>query len=119
MRKHYRLLVGVTSLAKKETVKAVSFSYGKLMLMKVLILYRPKSEHSRKVETFIHDFERFHPGIEIEVRDLETREGAVAAKTYDITSYPGILALQDDGAVLQLWQGDLLPLMNDVASYAQ
>ena len=32
--------------------------------------------------------------------------------------YPGILALRDDGSVLNAWQGTMLPLMNDVAGHA-
>ena len=86
--------------------------------MKVLILYRERSDHARAVETFVHDFERQHAGVEVEFKDLDTREGAVAAKSYDITAYPGILALKDDGAVLQVWQGAELPLMSEVAAYA-
>lgn len=86
--------------------------------MKVLILYRDKSEHARAVETFIHDFERRHGQIIIQTAELDTREGATLAKTYDITAYPAILATKDDGSVLQIWQGEQLPLIDDVASYS-
>lgn len=86
--------------------------------MKVLILYRAKSDHARAVEMFIHDFQRQHGEVPVETLELDSREGAVAAKNYDITAYPGILALKDDGAILQVWQGTQLPLMSEVASYA-
>lgn len=85
--------------------------------MKVVILYRRQSEHGRAVEEFIHEFHRLHPGVVVEEKSLDTREGAELARLYDIMSPPGVLALRDDGSVLNSWQGEILPLMNDVASY--
>lgn len=87
-------------------------------VMKLLILYHPESDHARAVDTFVRDFQRLHPDIQVDLKSLETREGAVLAKTYDATAYPAFLALEDSGAVLQFWQGKLLPQMSDVASYA-
>jgi hypothetical protein len=86
--------------------------------MKVLILYRDKSEQARPVETFIHDFKRRHGQIKVETAELDTRAGATLATTYDITAYPAILATKDDGSVLQIWQGAELPQIDDVASYS-
>jgi len=86
--------------------------------MKLLILYRPDSEHSRAVDEFSHEFERNHAGKKVELMSLNTREGAALASLYDITRYPAILATTDDGQLLQNWQGDQLPLMNEVAAYA-
>ena len=85
--------------------------------MKVVILYRLDSEHGRRVEEFVHEFRRLHSSVVIEQKDIDTREGAETAQLYDITSPPAILALKDDGSVLNSWQGEILPLMNDVASY--
>lgn len=39
------------------------------------------------------------------------------ARLYDVTSYPAVLATRDSGEMLALWQGDQLPLMNEVAAY--
>jgi hypothetical protein len=86
--------------------------------MKVLILYRERSDHARAVDTFIRDFQIQHREVPVETVELDSREGSLAAKNYDITAYPAILALKDDGAVLQLWQGAELPLMSEVASYS-
>lgn len=86
--------------------------------MKLLVLYRPNSEHARKVEDFIHDFQRLHPTIRLEEVSLNTRDGASMASLYDIPVFPAILATRDDGSVLNIWQGQELPLMNEVASYA-
>lgn len=86
--------------------------------MKVVVVYRPASEHGRSVEEFLHEFQRLHPSVKVETKDLETEEGARAAELYDIVAPPAILALRDDGSVLQLWSGENLPLMNEVAAYA-
>lgn len=85
--------------------------------MKVLILYRPNSDHARPVEEFVHDFTRQHPGKVVELISLDTRDGAATATLYDVLNHPALLAVRDDGSVLQLWQGDQLPLMNEVAAY--
>jgi hypothetical protein len=87
--------------------------------MKLLVVYRRESDSGRSVEEFIHDFERLHPGAKIEARSLDTREGAEAARLYDVTNPPAIIATKDDGAPLNTWQGEQLPLMNEVASYLQ
>lgn len=87
--------------------------------MKVLILYRPDSEHATRVETFVRDFEHQHDSLsdKVELLSIDTRDGWSTASLYDILSYPSILALDDDGRILNVWQGDL-PLMAEVAAYA-
>lgn len=85
--------------------------------MKVTILYRPNSEFARSVEEFAHNIER-QQNIVPELVSLETREGAAMAATYDITRYPAILALREDGEMIQMWIGEQLPLMNEVAAFA-
>lgn len=86
--------------------------------MKVLILYRPKSEHARRVEEFVHDFERHQTNRKINTLSLDTRDGAATATLYGIVSYPAFLALADDGQLLKSWEGENLPLMNDLAFYS-
>jgi hypothetical protein len=87
-------------------------------LVKVLVLYRPNSDHSSAVETFVRDFERQHDvGSKVELVSVNTRDGAAMASLYDILAYPSILALSDDGSVLNSWIGPDLPLMDEVASY--
>ncbi len=60
---------------------------------------------------------RQYPDKQIEQLDLDTREGAETAKLYDVTRYPAILAIANDGGLVQLWQGMPLPLRNDIAAY--
>lgn len=86
--------------------------------MRLLILYRPNSEHERVVEEFVRNFRREHDiGKKLEMLSVDTRDGSATASIYDVLSFPAILALADDGSVLQLWSGMPLPLMNDVAGY--
>ena len=82
--------------------------------MKVCILYRPRSEHARRVDEFVHEFER-QKGISVETLSLDTRDGAATASLYDIMQYPAIMILRDDGQLHKLWTGEQLPLMNEVA----
>lgn len=86
--------------------------------MKVTILYHPNSEHSRRVDDFVHDIHA-QQGIKVELLSLETREGASIATIYDITQYPAIVVTRDDGGIVQTWSGEQLPLMNEVAAYAR
>jgi len=85
--------------------------------MRLIFLYRPNSEHGRAVEMFIQDYKYRHGDSRIEILDIDSREGGAMATLYDIVRYPAILALSNDGSVLQMWQGDALPLMDEVASY--
>lgn len=84
--------------------------------MKAVILYRPNSEWARNVEEYAHDFER-QRGKKIELVSLDEPAGADMARLYDITRYPAVLAMRDTGEMLALWQGEQLPLMNEVAAY--
>lgn len=84
--------------------------------MKVVILYRPNSEFSRKVEEYAHEFERTK-GKTIELLSLDTPEGTAMARLYDVTAYPAVMALRDDGQMMNYWQGSELPLMSEVAPY--
>lgn len=70
------------------------------------------------VEEFVHEYTRRYPRSKFELLNIDSREGTDLAKLYDIVSYPGIVALQDDGSFLMLWQGETLPLFDEVAGYA-
>lgn len=41
------------------------------------------------------------------------------ARVYDVVQYPALLAIEDTGSLAQYWQGDILPLMDEVAGYAR
>lgn len=86
--------------------------------MKVLVIYRPQSEHGRTVDNFIREFERRHTTT-LEALNIDSREGSAMASLYDIMDYPAILVVRNDGYVQQLWQGTALPLLDEVAGYAR
>lgn len=84
--------------------------------MKVLILYRPNSEHDTLVQNFVRDYQH-RTGKEVELVSLDTREGADMARLYDATEYPVILATEENGSLQKMWQGTELPLMDEVSYY--
>jgi len=86
--------------------------------MKIVVLYRPDSEHGRLVEEFIHNYQERHEAGNLEILNIDSRDGIATASLYDVMQYPTILALRDDGSVLKSWEGEQLPLMDEVASYA-
>lgn len=86
------------------------------MLMKVVVLYRPNSEYSRKVEDFAKELERQYQA-RIDLLSLDTRDGASTASLYDIMRNPAVLVLANDGQLVKDWQGDQMPLMNEVSYY--
>jgi hypothetical protein len=88
--------------------------------MRIVVLYRPESEFARRTEEYITDFQRFHPSQNMEAFNVDSIEGSEIAKLYGVMEYPTILALKDDGQMEQMWSGiEKLPLMNDLAYYAQ
>jgi len=84
--------------------------------MKVVILYRPNSEFARMVEEYATEFER-QRGKKFELVDIDSEAGSNTAQLYDIVQYPAILAVREDGQIMMTWQGERLPLMDEVAAY--
>lgn len=84
--------------------------------MKATVLYHPNSEHGGTIERYVKDFEERN-GRTIQLGSLETREGAAMASLYDITTYPALLIMTDDGMLQKVWQGSQMPLMDEVSGY--
>lgn len=84
--------------------------------MKVVVLYRSKSEHGTPVEEYAREFER-RTSRQLELIEIDSVEGDALAKLYDITSYPAIIATSNDGKLQNMWQGEQLPLINEVMGY--
>lgn len=87
--------------------------------MKVLVFYRPNSEHARRVEEFVHDLQRRHDidDRHLQIYNIDTREGASMAALYDVMAYPSLFVVGDDGGYVKSWTDGQLPLMDEVASY--
>ncbi len=84
--------------------------------MSVIVIYKPKSEHTRIVEEFLHDFER-RTGHTLDMVDPDTRDGTEICRLYDVVQYPSIVATDTDGTMRNMWQGLPLPTIDEVSYY--
>lgn len=87
--------------------------------MKVLVLYRPNSEHGRLVDEFVHTFQSRHNAEKLELLDIDSRDGSAMASLYDVVQYPTVLVVQEDGSLQRSWIGETLPLIDEVIAYAR
>ena len=85
--------------------------------MRVVIVYKENSDHAREVIDYFRDFKR-QTGKMLEEIDPEKRENIGFVEAYDVVEYPTILALTDDGQVVNSWRGTPLPMINEVSYYA-
>lgn len=86
--------------------------------MKVFVLYREKSDHARRVETFARDFE-MQTNKEVELLDMDSREADEKAKIYGVVRYPAVVAARDDGQWLKTWDDpQMLPRIQEVDAYS-
>ncbi len=86
--------------------------------MRVLIFWRDNTDYARAVIEWNREF-KHRTSKEPESIDPDTREGWDLVRKYDIVRYPTLIALADDGRELQRWDGESLPLINDVSYYLQ
>jgi hypothetical protein len=87
--------------------------------MKVLVLYRPNSEHARRVEEFLRDLQHEHDIDQgsLQILDVDSRDGIATASLYDVMSTPAIVVTDNLGSYIKSWIGEELPLMRDIAEY--
>ena len=81
--------------------------------MNAFVFYRPKSDHSRAVETYAENVYR-QLGRELELIDVDSKKAQSTLKIYDIVQYPALLILGANGSVISLTQGQqaLVPIAN-------
>ena len=84
--------------------------------MRVVIIWRDNEDYSRAVIDFMRDVEH-RIGKTPESYSPDSPEGESIARSYDIVEYPSVLAINDDGKLVQLWRGTMLPKIDDVAFY--
>lgn len=84
--------------------------------MKITIVYREESDHAREVFDFLRDFEK-RKGQIIEEINPDSPRNEFFIRAYDIVEYPTILALTDEGKVLNQWRGRPLPMIDEVSYY--
>lgn len=86
--------------------------------MKIIVFYRPKSEHERSLNAYLYDLQKTHDirDKDIEMLSIDTRDGADRAVIYGVLDYPAIVIIDNNGAFVQSWHGQL-PLYNELMSY--
>lgn len=84
--------------------------------MKITIVYREESDYAREVFDFLRDFEK-RTGQTIEEINPDSPRNEFFIQAYDIIEYPTILALTDEGKVLNQWRGRPLPMIDEVSYY--
>jgi hypothetical protein len=93
--------------------------FGTLIVMRILVIYRPNSERGSLAESFMADYKRRNPEQTIEAVNADTREGIAIITMYDIVDYPAIIVIDSQGIVQNMWTGESLPLIDEVAGYAR
>lgn len=86
--------------------------------MRVVVVYKDKTDYARIVEEFLHDFKR-QTGHDLEVINPEERQNLQFCEAYDILRYPTILAISDDGRLQNSWVDLPLPTISEVSYYVQ
>jgi hypothetical protein len=86
--------------------------------MRVVLVYKQAMDYSRQVDEYLHDFEK-QTGHTLQIMDPESPEGVSFAKAHDLWEFPSVVALADDGSVLNTWKGLPLPLINELSYYVQ
>jgi hypothetical protein cdiviTM7_02345 len=86
--------------------------------MRIVVVYKDASDHGREVREYVDDFEK-QTGLEIEQKNPDDGRNQFFLRAYDIVEYPTILAIADDGQLLQMWHGQPLPLIDEVVYYAR
>lgn len=84
--------------------------------MRVVVVWREESDYARSVIEWLHDCER-RLGAGPESLSPDEPGGESLCKAYGIVEYPSIVALDDDGRLIQMWRGRDLPRIDDVAYY--
>jgi hypothetical protein len=86
--------------------------------MKVIVVFKDYTDHSREVLDWLRDF-KTRTGHDLETIDPETREGEAFCRAYDIVEYPSVIATTDDGIRQQLWRGTPMPQISEVSYYTR
>lgn len=83
------------------------------------MIYRPNSEHARRVEEFLRDLQHEHDldRGSLEILDVDSRDGIAMASMYDVMSAPAIIVTDNIGSYIKSWIGEELPLMGEIAAY--
>ena len=81
------------------------------------LLYNRQTSAERVVAELSDRLE--HEGVAYELVDADSPRGIQLAENYDIMARPAVLVVKDDGAPVQVWQGDELPPLADITYLAR
>lgn len=99
--------------------KLLSINVAIMGVMKISILYKPKTETGTPVEDFLREFSS-RTGKSIEAIDAESHEGIEIAKALDILQFPVLLVRENDGTLVQSWvEMDKWPTISELSFYSQ
>lgn len=84
--------------------------------MKIVIVSKIESEFAREIEEWARDY-KYETGQDVEQLDPDSIDGQMFAVAHDVTQYPTVLVLKDDGAVVRKWSGLPLPKFDNVSYY--
>lgn len=82
--------------------------------MRLALIYRKNSEQERPIIEFKEMMRRRYPDKTIEEFDLDSRIGAAQANLYGVVNYPAIIVTSNDGHVQGVWEGQPMPLLDEV-----
>ena len=86
--------------------------------MRAVIVWKDNTDYSREVIDWLNEFSK-RTGKEVESIDPESIDGESFTRVYDVVEYPTILALDNEGKVLESWRGTPLPRIDEVSYYAE
>ena len=78
------------------------------------LLYTPNTPADRDLE----ELQRRLAGLQItpELVNADSRSGIALAELYDVMQRPAVIATDDNGQLMQKWEGDL-PRLEDIMPY--
>lgn len=85
--------------------------------MKLVVINKENSDRARSVYEFLELFSRKYPDKEVEVLEAESKEGAIEASLYGAVDYPAFIVKDNSGVMISMWQGQALPLIDEIAGY--
>lgn len=84
--------------------------------MRIVVVYKEFSDYAREVTEWIDTFEK-RSGQTVEQLDPESPDGEMFCSSRDITRYPTVAVVDNDGKTYEMWPGTPLPIIDEVMSY--
>lgn len=84
--------------------------------MRIVVVYRERTDYTRDVEEYLHDFEH-QTGHIVEVVNPDSPAGVQFCEAYGIVDSPTILAISDNSQMQNIWHGLPLPTISELSFY--